>query len=84
MDNNTFLIEEDLTTFHNDNTKEAEWASYKLYFNGKEVFSVKHDNKELDKNTLFDNFKDCINIPALLKTVYELGKENKEIKFAIK
>lgn len=61
-----------------------EWASYELYIDNDKVFSVKHDTNTPNKNTLFDNFKDCYDIITLLKTFYEYGKNNVDIEFKLK
>lgn len=70
-------IKEEFITKNNTET-------YNIYFNDNQVFSVKHDLYTSDKNTLFDNFKDCYNVLMLLKKVYELGKNNVNIEFSIK
>lgn len=57
---------------------------YNIYFDGQEVFSVKHDLLNKKENTLFDNFNDTYNIIMLLKKVYDLGKKNIDIDFCIR
>lgn len=64
--------------------KNHEWAEYKLFIDNKEVFAVKHDTNTPEKNTLFDNFKDCYNIISILKQVYEAGKNNVELEFGLR
>ena len=64
--------------------KNHEWAEYKLFIDNKEVFAVKHDINTPEKNTLFDNFKDCYNIISILKQVYEAGKNNVELEFGLR
>lgn len=61
-----------------------EWAEYKLFIDNKEIFSVKHDDRTPQDNTLFNNFKDCYNIISLLKQAYEAGKNNVDIEFGLK
>lgn len=55
-----------------------------MFIDNKEVFAVKHDTNIPEKNTLFDNFKDCYNIISILKQVYEAGKNNVELEFGLR
>lgn len=73
----SFLTNQSLNNNH-------EWAEYKLFIDGEEMFSVKHDTNTPNDNTLFNNFKDCYNLPLILKQVYEAGKNNIDIEFGIK
>ena len=79
-----FFIGEEIEFINKSPNEEAEWASYGIYFEDKEVFRVVYDKKNPEKNTLTENFKDCLQIPMLLKQVYELGKNNVDIKFGLK
>lgn len=78
------IIEESFKSNQGISSKENEWATYDIFVNSENVFSVKHDSKALKKNTLFDNFEDCLNIIPLLKKFYDFGKNNVDIEFKLR
>ena len=78
------IIEESFNSNQGFSTEENEWATYDIFINNENVFSVKHDNRTVKNNTLFDNFGDCLNIIPLLKKFYDFGKNNIDIEFKLK
>ena len=77
------LVEEEFLS-NQGCSEEYEWASYELYVDGEEVLNFKHNTEVPEENTLFHNFKDCLNILPLLETFYNLGKNNIDIEFKLK
>lgn len=56
------------------------YEALEIVIDGKHKFSVHHSEDTPEDNTLYRNFSDCYDIPALLRKAYEAGKRGEKFE----